>query len=280
MGYYEFLLRGAGESCDAITNMLAELGCLGTFERDGLLVAFFRDGRDVAEIRDSLAGFRSVLRESGLDAGYSFDYHYLSERDWNESWKRRFEPVDVGESLAIVPPWKRDKDGRISIIIDPGMAFGTGHHETTRTCLGLIERISRTCRRERFLDVGTGTGILAIGAARLGFSRVTAVDIDPLATDAALRNASLNGLSGIEVFEGTIDDAEGPFDLIAANLIAGTLIRLAHSIALHLDVKGTAVLSGMLAGQEDAVISAFAAEGVLLEERIEDGRWVSLVLRR
>ena len=278
MGYYEFTLTAPDNSKEALLNKMTEMGCLGVSESGRRIIAYFKDTHDITQLRDGLKSFKSILEHAGLDPEFSFDYLYLSERDWNEPWKKRFIPIDVGEELSILPPWERRPTGRIPLIIDPGMAFGTGHHETTKACLQLIERFSKTSPRDRFLDVGTGTGILAIGASRLGFKAVVGLDIDPLAIDAAKRNAELNSLQNVEIKEGTIAGLPGSFDMIAANLMSEILINIAHEIASRLNCTGIAILSGMLKGQEDDVLHAMKRTGLSSTEVQVDGRWVSLVL--
>jgi len=278
MGYYEFTVTAPDESKDALLNKMSEMGCLGVSETGKRIIAYFKDTHDIIQLRDGLESFKSVLKQAGLDPGFSFDYLYLSERDWNEPWKKRFIPMDVGEQLSILPPWETSDKSRIPLIIDPGMAFGTGHHETTKACLQLIEKFSKTSPKDRFLDVGTGTGILAIAASRLGFKAVVGADIDPLAIDAAKRNAELNSLQNVEIQEGTITEVRGSFDMIAANLMSEVLISIAPEIAVRLNYTGIAVLSGMLNGQEDDVLHAMKRSGFSPIEVLVDGRWVSLVL--
>lgn len=279
MGYYEFKVSVSDKSKDALLHKMTDMGCLGVTEKSDGVIAFFRDGLDVVALRNELTSFRRVLKESGLDDTFSFDYQYLSERDWNEPWKKRFVPIDVGENLSILPPWERRNNGRIPLIIDPGMAFGTGHHETTKTCLMMIERLAPETGYGRFLDVGTGTGILAIAASRLGFRHVIGVDIDPLAVDAASRNAQLNSLSNIHIKPGEISAVDGHFDLVAANLMSEVLIGIAPDIASHLENRGIVILSGILVGQEGDVIKAMNKSGLDMTENIIDGRWVSLVAK-
>lgn len=278
MGYYEFTVTAPDESKDALLNKMSEMGCLGVSETGKRIIAYFKDTHDIIQLRDGLESFRKILKEADLDPGFSFDYLYLSERDWNEPWKKRFIPMDVGEQLSILPPWEKSVNSRIPLIIDPGMAFGTGHHETTKACLQLIERFSKTSPKDRFLDVGTGTGILAIAASRLGFKAVVGVDIDPLAIDAAKRNAELNSLQNVEILEETIPGVHGAFDMIAANLMSEVLISIAPEIASRLNCTGIGILSGMLKGQEDDVLHAIKRSGLSAIEVHVDGRWVSLVL--
>ena len=278
MTYVEIIVTTPEESRDAIISRMSEMGSTGFVEQDGGLIGYFNPERSPAEICDELNRFRAVLESSGLDASFSLSYTILPEKDWNETWKKNFIPIDVGDTLTIIPSWLQSATSRIPIIIDPGMVFGTGHHETTRTCLSLIEKIARVCSKRSFLDIGTGTGILAIGASRLEFEQVTAIDIDPLAVDAAQTNAALNGLTNIEVLEGTIQAVSGKFDLIAANLLVEILIEIAAELSDRLEPGGRAILSGLLIGQENSVIEAMTSAGLNLQEKIIDGTWVSLVM--
>ena len=279
MGYYEFSIDVPVESKEALMNMAHEAGSLGVVENEKSLVIYFPDHPGIEKLTRDFSSFKTILKDAGLPHDFSFGYVYISERDWNESWKKKFQPIDVGQNLSIIPPWEEPRSGRINLIIDPGMAFGTGHHDTTRTCLEHIERISREGPKDRFLDVGTGTGILAIGASKLGFREVVGVDIDPLAIDAAQRNAVLNGLNNVTILQGTISVTEGVYDVIAANLLSDILIAIAPEISARLKEGGTALLSGMIIGQEDEVIAAMEKEGLKFRERHYDGvRWVTLVV--
>jgi len=306
MGQYEFAIVVALESKEALTNMLSEMGCLGSFEMGRRVIAYFPDTSDVAKLRHGLRCFRSILRESGLNHELSFDAVLLPDRDWNESWKRKFQPIDVGEKLTLLPPWEKTNSDGINLVVDPGMAFGTGHHETTRRCLMLIEKFSgaKTLQHGRlpsrcaasqraippfqtkeglprggsFLDIGTGTGVLAVAAARLGYQEVVGLDTDPLALDAAKRNMKLNGIGTAEIRAGTISDVHGSFDLIAANLMSEVLIRIASDITHRLKPSGVAILSGMLVGQDIDVIRAMEAAELAVREHVVDNRWVSLVV--
>jgi ribosomal protein L11 methyltransferase len=281
MGYYEFSVGVPDESIEAMLSMASGSGCLGVVEKEKSLVFYYPDHIGIDKLTYDFAIFKNILKDSGLPSEIAISYEYIAERDWNESWKKKFQPIDVGKKLSIIPPWEKSRDGRISLIIDPGMAFGTGHHDTTRTCLEHTERISREGSKERFLDVGTGTGILAIGAAKLGFTEVVGVDIDPLAIDAAQRNVVLNGLNNVTIMEGTISVTQGIYDVIAANLLSEILIAIAPEIPSRLKEGGSALLSGMIIGQEDEVIAAMEKEDLKFRERHYDGvRWVTVVVTR
>ena len=278
MKYIEIRLTVSDESKEALISRLAEMGSLGFEERDGEVIAYFEAERESpAELCGKIEQFRPLLAAAGLDSSFAAACSFLPDKDWNEDWKKTFGPMNVGQYLTIIPSWLVHETSRVPIIIDPGMVFGTGHHETTRTCLALIEKAAEEGTKHRLLDIGTGTGILAIGAARLGFQEVVAVDIDPLAVDAARRNAAANDLGNILVREGTIAAAEGCFDVIVANLLSEILTGIADELAVRLNAGGRAILSGLLTGQEDGVIEAMTSAGLVCRDKISDGKWISLV---
>lgn len=277
MGYYEFHIKVSKNSTEALMGRLSSIGCLGIIVSEQSLVVYFPDAMYVDLVKKELNLFKTVLQDSGLPHELTFDYIYISEKDWNESWKQNFQPIEVGDKLNIIPPWLEPIAGRINLIIDPGMAFGTGHHETTMRCLMLIEELSRRMSvKNCFLDLGTGTGILAIAASKLGFSEVVGLDIDPLAIEAARRNAKLNDLENIIIKCDKLNDIGHTFDFIVANLLSGTLIELAAEITSHLNDKGVVLFSGIIEGQENDVIKIFKRYGICFIDKIIDGKWVTL----
>ena len=280
MGYYELKIDVPEESRDALIFGLTEISCTGVIEQERDIIAYFHDTTGIDAIQKGIETFRTVLAKSGLPADFKYKYIYISEKDWNEAWKKKLQPIDVGELFSILPPWEKERPNRINIIIDPGMAFGTGHHQTTQTCLLLIWKYSRQCPGDRFLDVGTGTGVLAICASKLGFNEVVGVDIDPLAVDAAARNARHNHLENIVVKEGDITTAEGKFDFIAANLLSEIILSIAPQIADRVREHGIVLLSGMISGQEDEIMALMKKFGLECIEKYEDGIWVSMVLQQ
>jgi len=277
MEYLEITVTVPEESKEAVMHRMGAVGAMGFAEEDNRIIAYFAQTSSPEDICQELMVFKTVLASSGLDPSLSCSFRVLPDRDWNEIWKKNFRPIDVGNSLTIIPSWLPMETKRIPVIIDPGMVFGTGHHETTQTCLVLIEGLAKRPVKRSFLDIGTGTGILAIGAARLGFEQVTAIDIDPLAVDAATRNAAANGLTNIDVRQGTIASVSGTFDAIAANLLSEILMKIAPEISRHLESDGTAIISGLLMGQDDEVIRAMSLAGLTCRDRVIDGTWISLV---
>ena len=277
MSYYEFIIKIADSFRDTLIQRLTDAGCLGVIEQDETITAYFPETVDIGTITNDLSLLKALFDRSDTVQNLSFSHTLIPEQDWNESWKKGFTPLDVGERFTILPPWEKRRDGRINLVIDPGMAFGTGHHETTRSCLVLMEKYASTAK-ERFLDLGAGTGLLAIAASRLGYRHIVAVDTDPLAVEATRMNVELNQVTNVDIREGSVVEAPGTFDCIAANIISGVLIQLAPALASHLKRGGIAVLSGILRGQENEVIEAITQAGLKLLEQYRDGKWVSLAI--
>jgi ribosomal protein L11 methyltransferase len=280
MPYHEFTIRIPNLFREMLIRMLMQNGCLGIIEEKGSLMAYFPATNDADKILGELAVQKALLEKVDREHELTFDYNLIPDQDWNESWKKGFTPLDVGEHFTILPPWEDKKSGRINLIIDPGMAFGTGHHETTRSCLVLMEKYDQKNEKGRFLDLGTGTGLLAIAASKLGYDQVVAVDTDPLAIEASRKNMELNQAINIELHEGSIAEVHGTFDCIAANIISSVLILLVNEISSRLKPSGMAIVSGILADQLDEVTKAYEQTGLKFIEGFPDDKWVSLVYRK
>ncbi len=210
---------------------------------------------------------------------------WVVEADWAEAWKRHFPVLRVGDHLVIRPTWRRHRraPGDVVLALDPGMAFGTGLHPTTRLCLRALERVAAAggVAGARVLDVGCGSGILAIAAARLGAATVRGVDTDPIAVEATRANARRNRLARrISVGPGSIPTHAAPFDVVVANLIASLLVALAGLLRDELLPGGRLVASGIFVDREAEVRAAFDAAGLAIDERTSEGEWVALVARR
>ena len=211
------------------------------------------------------------------------DSDIIEEEDWGAAWMAFFTPIEVGGVYEILPPWMADKDtdDRQPIIIEPKMAFGTGHHPTTALCLQAFAAAMTEGRLEksmRFLDLGTGSGILGIGLCRLGLTGV-GLDIDPQAVWCAADNLRLNGVeAAMTLAVGGVGclAPESRFDVVAANILAAPLIAMAPRIVSHVAPGGMLVLSGILETQADAVTAAYRAAGLPEPERRVSGEWASL----
>ncbi len=280
MSYHEFNIKIPPLFRDALIQKLTEAGCLGVIELNDSIIAYFPLTVDSNTITQHLSLLKELLNKSDQMYDLIYSYTLIPKQDWNESWKKEFRPIDVGEHFTILPPWGEKKKNRFNLVIDPAMAFGTGHHATTRSCLVLMERYAKRSGKQSFLDLGTGTGILAIAATHLGYKRVVAVDIDPLAVDASRKNAELNKTKSIEIRQGSITDLNETYDFIAANLVSGVLVLLASALAAHLKHRGFVILSGIMIGQEQEVIDAILRTGLQPLERYYDDKWVTLVVGR
>jgi ribosomal protein L11 methyltransferase len=207
-------------------------------------------------------------------------------RDWAESWKRHFKPLEIGDSLLIQPTWSRRKPraGQQLVLLDPGLSFGTGHHATTRFCLEQLAALRRPAPSQSFLDIGTGTGILAISAVKLGYSPVKAFDFDPDCVRIARENAALNKVAA-EVHPTRADlmrlppRSAGRFDVVCANLMYDLLLAGRGRILARLRPGGTLVLAGILATQFQLVADAYAAAGLRLVASRTEKEWRSGAFR-
>jgi ribosomal protein L11 methyltransferase len=205
----------------------------------------------------------------------------VEDRDWTERWKEHATVQRIGR-VVIVPSWLDHAvgAGEVAITLDPGMAFGTGLHPTTRGCLTLLQELPEPMA-QRVLDVGSGSGILALAALRLGASSAVALDTDPEAVAATRANAARNGLAdAVEAMHGTLPpEVTQRFPLVLANLVAAILIELGPRLAAHLAPGGTLIASGIIEPRADEVLEAMAAAGLEPVRRLDDEDWVSLALR-
>jgi ribosomal protein L11 methyltransferase len=221
----------------------------------------------------------AVLQRTCSDLGAQLTTHgQVRDEDWAENWKRFYHPLQVGKHLVVCPSWETyaaTPDQKV-VILDPGSAFGTGYHWSTRLCLEFLEEVE-PCGP--VLDLGTGSGILAIAAHKLGFGGITALDNDPVAVKVAAENVQVNGIDSIAV--GLADSAPaGPFALITANLIASLLVEMAASLAGCLARGGKLICGGIIRERRDEVVDAFRAQGLELLSFKEQEDWVSLLLVR
>ncbi len=230
-----------------------------------------------------LASIRRTLAAAGMLALHDGtpDRDTIDDPGWATAWMDRFEPLPVGRRLLIVPPWNADVAARrVKLVINPGQAFGTGHHPTTYGALATIERLCATRRFKQALDVGTGSGVLAIAMRLMGVAEVSAIDVDGLALENARANAGLNSLDGKIRFAITpVARLRRRFDLIAANILSSTLIGMAGELTSLLARGGCLVLGGILNREAAAVLGAYRPSLRRLSVRRDRG-WSTLVLAR
>ena len=260
---------------EAVQYALMEAGALGTEANDRVVTGYFAATPNRERVRDQLF---DALRIYNLPASSVRDMNVraVPQRDWLEEWKQSWQPVQIGRFI-IAPPWSEidEQPDRLIIRIEPGMAFGTGTHETTRLCLNAIQQ---HYSGGSFLDVGTGTGILAIAAAKLfAPAHVEAYDSDEDAIAIARENAAANGvLDQINFRAGSVDDSSASADLVCANLTADVITQM-MSILVGLSC-GKLILSGILETQIEMVQAALHACGVDDFEIVQDGEWIALIV--
>jgi ribosomal protein L11 methyltransferase len=230
-----------------------------------------------------LRAIRNAMREAGMLAASDRDRASESIVDpgWATMWQSRFKPLPIGERFLIVPPWHRATEpGRISITVLPGQAFGTGHHPTTNGALLAIDDLVAHHRIARAIDVGTGSGILAIAMAMLRVPKIVAIDNDALALENARENAELNEVPKPIAFSTTpIATVRGKFDLVVANILGKTLIAMAPDLTRVIARGGHLVLGGILAREAKSVASHYAPELQLTNTTVSRG-WITMMFRR
>lgn len=266
---------------DAVGNCLNEIGC-GGFVVDERptprLVSGYVPVDDRLETRlDELSASLSALAGFGVEgAGTEITLTYVEEDDWANAWKAFYKPIRVGERLVVTPPWESPdlQANDIPIIMDPGMAFGTGSHPTTRLCLASLETYVKPGMA--VADIGTGSGILSIAAAKLGASTVKANDIDTLAVGIAQKNVRENGVN-VEV---GVDLPQGVFDVVVANILADVIIGLSDELDARLAPTGTLIVSGIIDTREADVSAALQARGLSLVEVRRESEWVAIIVRK
>ncbi len=299
--WIEVSLRVDGESAEAIAEVLSRYGHQGvSLEQDGIepdtwdetdpppaegmiLRAYFPDDERAeatkAQLETALGHMRLLYPMPAPS------YRPLREDDWSEAWKAHYQPLRIGERLLVRPRWIDVAlgEGDIDIALDPGMAFGTGTHPTTQLCLEALEGVMQPALVA--LDLGCGSGILSIAAAKLGARQVLALDIDPIAVAATRENARANGVAEqITVRQGSLEIVRGSarrFDLLIVNILARVILQLAGGgLGDLLRPGGSALFSGIIESQVDEVEMALRGAGLQVQARRQLGDWVLLEARR
>lgn len=208
----------------------------------------------------------------------------VNEEDWANSWKAYYKPIKIGERIVIVPAWEKysAEDGEIVVRMDPGMAFGTGTHETTRLVIKLLEKYIKNGMR--VADVGCGSGILAICASKLGAGECKAYDIDPVAVKVANENIKDSGLTNVtcEVSDllKQVDKSGGTYDVICANIVADIIIRMMPDVGALMDENSVILASGIIVERSEDVINGFEEHGFKIVERIDENGWCALAVQK
>ncbi|MBQ3203273.1 MAG: 50S ribosomal protein L11 methyltransferase [Clostridia bacterium] len=248
-------------------------------ERDTALIHLYISPEE--NPAEAIAFLRERYTAVGID--HAVDANNVREEDWANNWKKYFKPLPVGEKILICPSWEtaENPDNRAVLSIDPGMAFGTGGHDTTRLVLETLEKY--VTDGVDFLDVGCGSGILSIAACLLGAGRALGIDIDALAVKTAIENGELNGLTApkYEIRLGDLArDVDGTFPVIAANIVADAIIMLSPAIPALLAEDGVYIVSGIIDTREQDVLAALDNCGFAVVERHEHGGWLCMVCKK
>ena len=230
---------------------------------------------------DTLAFLRGRFAELEIDASISVSG--VNEEDWANSWKDYYKPIKIGEKIVIVPAWEKyeQKDGEIIVRMDPGMAFGTGTHETTRLVIKLLEKYVKN--GARVADVGCGSGILAICASKLGAAECKAYDIDPVAVKVANENIKDSGLTNVSCEVSDLlkqVDNSAPYNIICANIVADIIIRMMPDVGGLMNESSVILASGIIVERSEDVINAFDEHGFNIVERIDENGWCALAVMK
>lgn len=242
------------------------------------VVGYLSLDRQVSDIaRDA----KKALDEGGV-SGSSISLEPFDDAEWQDEWRRSFRPLRLSERVAVIPEWEQAtvQPGEVAVRLDPGMAFGTGSHPTTVMCARMLEHCVRS--GDRVLDLGTGSGILAILSALLGASAVTAVDVDDVAVEKARHNVELNEVGDVvRVLRGDlVAGIESTYDVVVANIIASVITRLMPDVKRVLAPAGKLIVSGIIEDRKDECLDAALTAGLEIVEVHKDGEWVGALLKQ
>lgn len=300
--WLKIVLTSPPELVDALSNYVTEMGAEGVFQENlepqvegdfpespsnesinAYLPCDVRLESRLAALRTYLQSLSEIFPEFSAP---EMKTEVITDPDWGEQWKKYFKPLRVSRNIVIKPTWERytPLGSDIVIEIDPGMAFGTGQHASTRMCLEVLEDLMLTRRFPEplnVLDVGTGTGILGIASAKLGAERVLCVDIDPKATEIAKENIAINHVEDrVSVRQEEISTLKGTYNLIVANLTANLLIKLRKKLISLLRPGGYLILSGIIDQNRRDMEAHFFHDPLILHSTITDKEWVCYVMKK
>jgi len=289
MPFWQLTLPASPDCSDGLTNFLWEQGALGVVEEEApgvapRLRAFFAESMSSTRLLAAVQDYQASLRSLGFAIeSHGTEITPLLDEAWASAWQQSFPAREVGRRLLVLPPWieppaRAAGPERLTVIVEPGRAFGTGHHGTTEGCLVLLEEALAASPGAAVLDIGTGTGILAIAALKLGAPAVLAIDVDPDAVSAAQVNGGRNGCAGLIVRLAEPSEIPDRFPLVLANLLTHTHLALTPQYARLVAPGGSLVLGGMLQDEDGRVSDALAAAGFTTRSRLALEGWASLRL--
>ncbi len=253
-----------------------------TIEEGAMVKGYFKDSENFMNTLNYIKESVDKLGEFGFDKGEGIvTYHKVNEDDWANNWKQYYKPAKVGEHIVVKPTWEdyEEKPGEVVVELDPGMAFGTGTHETTRMCIKALEK--KVKGDTTVFDIGTGSGILSIAAAKLGAKHVVGVDLDPVAVESAKKNLEFNKVNNIEILYGDLMEVvEGKANIVVANILADIIMFLSEGVRAFIEDEGYFIASGILNAQRDKVADKLKTLNFIIEEVMEDGEWICIIAKK
>lgn len=279
--YLEISISASKPQQELLLPTMIELGCHGFGETDTELLCYIDKSFWSDEKFHSLKNdIKKIIRT--ISSNSDIKIKEIQEENWNEAWEKSIQPIEVGNKITIKPSWANyeNTSGRIVIQIDPKMSFGTGYHETTRLTLQLLEKYIQ--KNDVVLDVGTGTGILAIAAIKLGGSHALGIDNDEWSIDNAKENVSANNLSDkIEISDSALASLpETKYDLITANIMLNTILEMLPEIVNRIKPGGVILFSGLLLIDEKAFTIGIDKYGLHIKEKLTEGEWLAFAVQK
>ncbi|MCI4625230.1 MAG: 50S ribosomal protein L11 methyltransferase [Candidatus Magnetoovum sp. WYHC-5] len=275
--YYIVEFVCANESTDGLSNFMFEHNASGTEDTGAGFKAYFSGDTAIENVVSALETYRASLKNAGLDWNFTYEIQNKPNQDWLHEWKKGLQPLPVGNQLIVLAPWHEYVGNRIKIIIEPAMAFGTGHHATTMMCLEGIEALSLKMTKGSFLDIGTGSGILTICAAKLGFSPIYVTEIDQVAIDNAAKNFALNKNHDVNILNPELTNIKERFSLITCNLTLNGIKGLLDKILTLKHPDGYIILSGLMTAQESEIAESLKQKGLKNIKIIKHSSWASII---
>ncbi len=270
-----------GREQGPLTWDFADINVLEHKGKVAVVKAYFAEEDNIEDVLEYVNERLRELKEMGLDLGEAkVEHEKMHEEDWANTWKQYYKPTKVGEKIVVKPIWEEyeAKDGELVVDLDPGMAFGTGTHETTRMCIQSLEKYVK--EDSTVFDVGCGSGILAIAAAKLGAKLAVGVDLDPVAVESSIENVGYNKLKNIEILHGNLVEViDGKADIVVANILAEIICILTDDVKRVLKDGGVFITSGIIHDRVDMVCEKLEATGFEVMEKNRDGEWNCIVAK-
>ena len=270
-----------GREQGPLTWDFADINVLEHKGKVAVVKAYFAEEDNIEEILGYVNEKLVELKEMGIDLGEAkVEHEKMYEEDWANTWKQYYKPSKIGEKIVVKPIWEEyeQKEGELVVNLDPGMAFGTGTHETTRMCIQALEKYVK--EESTVFDVGCGSGILAIAAAKLGAKLAVGVDLDPVAVESSIENVGYNNLNNIEILHGNLVEViDGKSDIVVANILAEIICILTDDVKRVMKDGGVFITSGIIHDRVDMVCEKLEATGFEVIEKNRDGEWNCIVAK-